>query len=269
MSLSLRSIQSGDLALITVGNQQFSSPITSIDSSGIHLPNYTIVSVEGQWQVQGYHLPHTVVFYQAPAKLSFTGVPELDWHILLELDYQSLARACQASTEINQICQDDSFWKAKVRYEYNVDQYKPEGISYQQQYRELIEATDYISAIKNNRLDVLIALEKKGIALPGQNITLKDAVNFAAGNGHLQVLQWLAERNILPTQVGANLAAENGQLQVLEWLAARNILPTEDGANWAAGNGHLQVLEWLAARNILPTQDGANLAAAEYGSSSS
>ena len=58
-------------------------------------------------------------------------------------------------------------------------------------------------------------------------------------------------------------------LQVLEWLAARNILPTQDGANWAAGNGHLQVLEWLAARNILPTQDGANWAAGEWTTSSS
>ena len=279
-----RTIQVGDLALITVGDQQFSFPITSIDSSGIYLPNYNIVSVNNQWQVQGYHVPHTVTFYEAPSRVSFTGVRELDWNILLELDYQSLARACQANIEINRICQDDSFWKAKVRHEFGVDQYKPEGISYRQQYQDLItvEDTDVDISTENGRVDLLITLEKRGI-LPTQ-----DGANWAAWKGRFQVLEWLATRNILPTQEGANLAAGNGRLQVLEWLRARNILPTQRGAdlaamkghlpvlellatrnilptqveaNYAAMNGRLPVLEWLAARNILPTQQGANLAA--------
>ena len=252
-------IQVGDLALITVGDQQFSFPIISIDFSGIHLSNYNIVSINNQWQVQGYHLPHTVSFYEAPSRLSFTGVPELDWNILLELDYQSLARACQASTEINRICQDDRFWKEKVRHEFGVDQYKPERISYQQQYRELVEAEDYVIAIINNRLDILIALEKKEIVFPDYD--LMNAIDGAAQNGHLQVLEWLAVRNILPTPSGANWAAWGGHLQVLKWLASRNILPTQRGADWAAAYGHLQVLKWLAERNILPTQEGADLAA--------
>ena len=95
--------------------------------------------------------------------LPFTGVVELNWEILLDLDYQALARACQVNKKINKICQDDRFWKEKVRRDFGVDQYKPEEITYQQQYRELIEAKDYISAIQKGRSDVLIALEKKGI----------------------------------------------------------------------------------------------------------
>ena len=210
-----RTIQVGDFALISVGDQQFSFPITSIDSSGIYLPNYNIVSVNNQWQVQGYHVPHTVTFYEAPSRVSFTGVRELDWNILLELDYQSLARACQANIEINRICQDDSFWKAKVRHEFGVDQYKPEGISYQQQYRELIEVTDPDLAAIEGRLDKLIVLDRRGIH------SSPTTADWAVENGHLHVLEWLATRNILPTQTGVNLAAMNGHLQVLEWLASK------------------------------------------------
>ena len=257
-----RTIQLGDLALISVGGQQFSSPITSIDSSGIHASQYTIIPLNNQWQVQGYHLPHTVTFYQVTREINypFTDVYDINKEILLGLDYQTLGRACRANASINTICEDDRFWREKVRRDFGVEKYKPEEITYQRQYRELVKATNYVPAIKDNRLDILIALEKKGIALSREEDYLIDHVNRAAGEGHLQVLEWLAVRNILPTKRGVDYAAENGYLQVLEWLATRNILPTRAGAVMAAENGHLEVLKWLATMNILPTQYGANLA---------
>ena len=48
-----RTIQVGDFALISVGDQQFSFPVTSIDSSGIYLPNYNIVPliINGKFKV--------------------------------------------------------------------------------------------------------------------------------------------------------------------------------------------------------------------------
>ena len=251
-----RTIQVGDLALISVGNQQFSFPITSIDSSGIHTYEYIIIPVNNQWQVQGYPLPHTVSFHQAPARSSFTGITELNWDILLDLDYQALARTCQVNKKINKICQDDRFWREKVRKDFGVEKYKPEKITYRQQYRDLIETNDTDPAAEEGRLDELIVLEARNI-LPTQG-----GANWAAWDGQLEVLEWLAARNILSTRNGANSAAEKGQLEVLEWLAARNIIPTQKGVDNAAGNGHLEVLEWLRVRNILHTQRGASLAAA-------
>ena len=250
-----RTIQVGDLALISAGDQQFPFPITSIDSSGIHASEYTIIPLDNQWQVQDYPIPHTVIFYQTSPSIPFTGVVELNWEILLDLDYQALARACQVNKEINKICQDDRFWRDKVRKDFGVEKYKPEEITYRQQYRDLIETNDPDPAAEEGRLDELIVLVARNI------FPIQVTADLAASSGNQRVLEWLAERNILPTENSANAAAYSGHLQVLVWLAARNILPTQDGADWAARNGHLQVLEWLAARNILPTREGADLAA--------
>ena len=166
-----RTVQPGDLTLISVGGQQFSFPITSIDSSGIHASEYTIIPLDNQWQVQGYHIPHTVTFYQVTREINypFTDVYDINREILLGLDYQTLGRACQANASINTICEDDRFWREKVKREFGVEKYKPEEITYQQQYRELVKATNYVSAIKDNRLDILIVLEKKGITLSGED----------------------------------------------------------------------------------------------------
>ena len=40
--------------------------------------------------------------------------------------------------------------------------------------------------------------------------------NFASGNGHLDILEWLSERNILPEYQGVNWASKNGQLDILK-----------------------------------------------------
>ena len=53
---------------------------------------------------------------------------------------------------------------------------------------------------------------------------------------------------------GANFAAENGHLDVLKWLFQRNILPDVKGANREAMNERLDILEWLEKRGILPDQ---------------
>ena len=50
-------------------------------------------------------------------------------------------------------------------------------------------------------------------------------------NGHLDILKWLAERNILPDTNGANDTSENGRIDVLKWLAKKSILPDLDGSN--------------------------------------
>ena len=61
--------------------------------------------------------------------------------------------------------------------------------------------------------------------------------------------------NIHPTTDGANDAANNNHIEILNWLARRDILPTIDAANYAEYNGHVEILNWLAQRGIFPTTD--------------
>ena len=48
---------------------------------------------------------------------------------------------------------------------------------------------------------------------------LKDALNWAAMNGHLDTVEWLhSNRNEGATYMALNGAAKNGHLKTVEWL---------------------------------------------------
>lgn len=78
--------------------------------------------------------------------------------------------------------------------------------------------------------------------------------NGAAGELHMDVLEWLETHGILPTVDAANRAAREAQLPLLDWLAARGILPTADAANRVAKDGDMPMLEWLARHGICPSE---------------
>ena len=56
----------------------------------------------------------------------------------------------------------------------------------------------------------------------------------------------MAEGRVYPGQVGGNWAAENGHVEVLKWMAGleaeRRVYPGQRGADGAAENGHMEVL---------------------------
>ena len=87
------------------------------------------------------------------------------------------------------------------------------------------------------------------------NLTFsKKAMNWAAENGHLDVVKWLHEnRQEGCTRMAMNNAAENGHLGMVKWLHNNR----EEGCtmyamNWAAAAGHLHVVNWL--RDNLPRE---------------
>ena len=51
-------------------------------------------------------------------QIGFTGLPDADALVLLELPYSSLIRICQASKYLYSICQDPHFWKQKIIKDY-------------------------------------------------------------------------------------------------------------------------------------------------------
>jgi len=247
-------IRIGDIALIIIGDQEYSLPITDIHPTYINAGDYILIPEDGRWIVQGYPTEHIVEFMIGPS--SMTDIPELMMQFLLPLSHDDLMNACKTNTDFRRICQDDYFWKLKVEHDYGmVTQDKPASITYRQQYIGLLVIRDPNKAAERGRLDVLKWLAQAENVYP----TLT-GINLAAENGHLAVLQWLAQtKGLYPGQLAANSAASKGHLDVLKWIAQHDIYPNQLGANWAAANGHLEVLQWLAAtKGLYPDQDGIN-----------
>lgn len=73
------------------------------------------------------------------------------------------------------------------------------------------------------------------------------AMDSAASNGHLEIVQWLhTNRSEGCTAAAMDGAAKNGHFDVVKWLhAMRSEGCTVAAMNRAAANGHLQIVRWL------------------------
>ncbi|KAF4129994.1 Ankyrin repeats domain-containing protein [Phytophthora infestans] len=91
----------------------------------------------------------------------------------------------------------------------------------------------------------------------------EDAMNRAACGGHLEMVQWLhRNRSEGCTEKAMDGAASKGHFDVVKWLHAhRSEGCTSAAMDEAAGNGHLEVVQWLHAnRNegcTIKAMDGA------------
>ena len=75
-------------------------------------------------------------------------------------------------------------------------------------------------------------------------------LNWALRRGHLDICQWIVNNTDWTfDEWGLNnpqvLAAAGGHIDIMKWLLQRNILPNDYTFDAAAGNGHLHVLIWL------------------------
>jgi len=87
-----RTIQVGDKIIITVGNQQYTLPITSISREVISAGEYNIIPVEGIWEVNGYKVPHSLRFVQG------THVPKVDNFSEFISEYRRLIQQISTKT---------------------------------------------------------------------------------------------------------------------------------------------------------------------------
>jgi hypothetical protein len=267
-----RSIRVDDLAIITIDGVDYPLIITSITPDNIIAGNYTLISTDDGWKAQNYTTPHTVRFEPYREQL-LSGTEDVDRLILLDLDYQSLLRACSTDQYTNKICQDDFFWRQKVERDmgHEVMINKLPEMSYRDQYRTLINGMDKVSAIKKGRLDYLIfrkieldrydAKTATGYGwinilkyAADNGVPLGDTANIAAANGNINVLEWLRENYDTPFDTTTiNDAAERGQIKVLEWLYEKGIRPDDDHVFLVATiEGHEDVIEWLLNHDIIP-----------------
>lgn len=189
--------------------------------------------------------------------MSFTGILERDFDILLNLDPLSLMYVCRVNTYVNDICRDDYFWRQKVDRDYGeeVVRLKPSEETFQQQWNRLHRLDPMNSQVAaRGYLDELTVLEKSG------NLPDQDDVYYAVKGGHIHVLDWLAQRGFVPDEEAVNEAVINGNIDILNWLEQRDYQFDWRTANLAAWYCQIAVLNWLEKRRILPTTEGANAA---------
>ena len=84
---------------------------------------------------------------------------------------------------------------------------------------------------------------------------------YAAGGGHLEVLQWARGRGCPWNWKTYAWAGRNGHLEVLQWARAHGCPWDEKTCAYAARNGHLAVLQWARA-NGCPWDEGTYAMAA-------
>lgn len=73
--------------------------------------------------------------------------------------------------------------------------------------------------------------------------------------GHIPVLEWLHDRNLLLSYPRTHEAAGRGQLAVLQWMNDKGRLDTNDGLAWssAAHYGDVKLLQWLFENGFAST----------------
>jgi len=133
---------------------------------------------------------------ELPGKIQydFSTLPmEMQQEYMLYLPITDIANYCSINPHVANICRDDYFWYKKVNHDFNVAKYKPEDITYQQQFLDLLSIKDPNTAAKDGRMDILLYLESKG-KLPNHNGYIA-----AIKNGHVNVLEWLKSKDISTT----------------------------------------------------------------------
>ncbi|OWZ07246.1 hypothetical protein PHMEG_00020384 [Phytophthora megakarya] len=114
----------------------------------------------------------------------------------------------------------------------------------------------------NGRLNILEWLHVGPAKLELSCSVLKEA----ARGGKLDVVKWLLDRHCPSTSAAMEAAAENGYLQIMQLLYANSeAVCTSRALDRAASNGHLEVVKWLDAIDRSLYCPAAMNRAAEFG----
>lgn len=72
----------------------------------------------------------------------------------------------------------------------------------------------------------------------------------------LDILDWCAEKKVLPTVTMLNDAAERGKIEIIKWGAQHNIFPDGDGSEKALTSNNIAIVLWLNKKGIKPNNLG-------------
>ena len=191
---------------------------------------------------------------------SFVGIRELDREILLELDDETLDRACYVDRWTQSICDNPLFWRERIlrKYGFEILQHKPLGETYYQQYQRLrrikYEQDQYFYSIKYHHFDELLLLRRRGIELRPREMTL------ALIYGTIETLNWLAAQGLRPTSSSLDYAILGRSLENFKWVQRHGIPVGQGTTNDALRAGAVKILDYLFQDyNLLPHLDQRTL----------
>ena len=189
-------------------------------------------------------------------------IPELVWKIFLDLSYKEILSLCKTSKQFSVYCRDPLLWAAKAKEDFDFPVRLFDHINITDPRQRYIQVRNY----KSTPAKYLVELASTGdlgsvVWLTSQQGVetkhINDALQTAAANGHLSVVQWLAERVQRDRLTSAiQNASYNGHLPVVQWIAEQitsyNVGPFAL-ANILAGaltnavmSDQLHVVQWLA-----------------------
>jgi len=184
------------------------------------------------------------VYYGADPMLAFSGNPKMDMNILSRLNLEQLRTMCSLNTYFINLCNSDGFWQRKVYYDFGeeVAQLKPAQIRYKEQYMQLVHTPKIKDVVANDRWDILLNLLRTG-SIP------KGHVYYTALTmGKLPMLQWLKDQGYPINADSANIAAKLGYLDILDWLFEQGIVPSQrqDLPDF--------VMDWMEAHGFMSSE---------------
>lgn len=163
-----------------------------------------------------------------------TGIKDLDYKILNELDDKSLVRFCETNKEANKYCDNQDYWRNRTFSRFSnvppeiLIEYKGER-SWSDYYifdlkrlnADDVEDLEY-SLIKG-RLDYVIILLNKGMKI-------NDMIYYSVISGNLKLVKYLLNRGIKQSPKAILEAIYRGDLNMIKLLI-------EYGADVNSGNG--------------------------------
>jgi len=188
-------------------------------------------------------------------EVPLTSDPEVDIHILSNLEPDVLESLCFLNSYVHGICQDDMFWQLLVENKYPRFTYGKEENETWQQFAKILPklfdrdgSLNIESIVKYGRLAFL---EKASLSRLEWFWLIHFGASVASKYGHLNILKWLVQRKIrLPPSI-LREAVKNGYFDILDWLFGYRIFPGEREANLAAANGRTEVLDWMIQRGFV------------------
>ena len=181
---------------------------------------------------------------------TLSGIPEVDIRIINYLDDDDLFNICTSNNYTASLCRGDDLWKERLQGKHDI-MTKPENLTWrefyiilsyarlstkgQRRFYELLtRSTNWevfsilarfygfqflLDLIRYKRLDILKGLMERGILqLPSKPDLRQSLGTIAVRFGNVDILDWLAQHNIFPTQSAANTAVHRGNASIVQWL---------------------------------------------------
>lgn len=170
--------------------------------------------------------------------LTLTGIPEVDYQLLLQLDARSIIRLCPVNSYFDAICKDNVFWKNKFERDFGEAQskIKPTASGWKQAYFDILDGRSKIYAITISTSPSLKIGQLVGYIWVNQNNSKADVYRAALllaqqGNPNINATWFVrpidSQGNVISTHTVGSQIAPPGRIR----------FPLKSQASWTQAMG--------------------------------